>query len=48
MYSNVFFDLDGTLTQSEFGIIEGARRALTHFGIDCSNTEKLLLNTVPQ
>lgn len=41
MYSNVFFDLDGTLTQSEFGIIEGARRALTHFGIDCSNTEKL-------
>lgn len=41
MYSNVFFDLDGTLTQSEFGIIEGAKRALTHFGIDCSNTEKL-------
>ena len=41
MYSNVFFDLDGTLTQSEFGIIEGARRALAHFGIDCSNTEKL-------
>jgi phosphoglycolate phosphatase len=41
MYSNVFFDLDGTLTQSEFGIIEGAKRALTHFGIDCSDTEKL-------
>jgi phosphoglycolate phosphatase len=41
MYSNVFFDLDGTLTQSEFGIIEGARRALTHFGIDCSDTEEL-------
>ena len=41
MYSYVFFDLDGTLTQSEFGILEGAKRALTHFGVDCSDTEKL-------
>ena len=41
MYSYIFFDLDGTLTQSEFGILEGAKRALTHFGVDCSDTEKL-------
>ena len=41
MYSYVFFDLDGTLTQSEFGILEGAKRALSHFGIDCSDSEKL-------
>lgn len=41
MYSYVFFDLDGTLTQSEFGILEGAKRALTHFGVDCSDTDKL-------
>lgn len=41
MYSNVFFDLDGTLTQSEFGILEGAKRALTHFGVDCSDIKKL-------
>ena len=41
MYSYVFFDLDGTLTQSEFGILEGAKRALTHFGVDFSDTEKL-------
>lgn len=41
MYSIIFFDLDGTLTQSEFGILEGAKRALTHFGVDCSDTEKL-------
>ena len=41
LYSNIFFDLDGTLTQSEFGIIEGAKLALTHFGVDCSDTEKL-------
>ena len=41
MYSYAFFDLDGTLTQSEFGILEGAKRALTHFGIDISDTAKL-------
>ena len=41
MYSYVFFDLDGTLTQSEFGILEGARRALSHFGIDTSDEKKL-------
>jgi len=29
MYRYIFFDLDGTLTQSEFGILEGAKRALT-------------------
>ena len=41
MYSYAFFDLDGTLTQSEFGILEGAKRALTHFGIDISDEAKL-------
>lgn len=41
MYSYAFFDLDGTLTQSEFGILEGSKRALTHFGIDISDEAKL-------
>lgn len=37
-YRYVFFDLDGTLTQSEFGIVESARRALAHFGIEETDT----------
>ena len=41
MYSYVFFDLDGTLTQSDIGILECAKRALTHFGVDISDAAKL-------
>ena len=41
MYSYVFFDLDGTLTRSDIGILECARRALTHFGVDISDEAKL-------
>lgn len=39
-YSHIFFDLDGTLTQSEFGIIRSAKHAVTakriidHYGLD--------------
>ena len=41
MYKYVFFDLDGTLTQSEFGIVEAAGRALAHFGIETPDRELL-------
>lgn len=41
MYRYVFFDLDGTLTQSEFGIVEAASRALAHFGIETPNRDLL-------
>ena len=41
MYKYVFFDLDGTLTQSEFGIMAAAIRALTHFGIETPSRELL-------
>lgn len=41
MYHYVFFDLDGTLTQSEFGITEAASRALAHFGIETPNKDLL-------
>ncbi len=41
MYHYVFFDLDGTLTQSEFGIVEAASRALAHFGIETPNRDLL-------
>lgn len=34
MYKYIFFDLDGTLTQSEFGIMAAATKALNHFGIE--------------
>ena len=40
-YKYVFFDLDGTLTQSEFGIMAAAVRALTHFGIETPSKEIL-------
>ena len=33
MYKNVFFDLDGTLTDSSEGITKCAKLALEHFGI---------------
>jgi len=41
MYKYVFFDLDGTLTQSEFGIMEAAERALEHFGIPVPDKENM-------
>ena len=41
-YTHVFFDLDGTLTQSEFGIIKAASYALSKFGIDEPDRNKLL------
>lgn len=41
MYKYIFFDLDGTLTQSEFGIMAAATRALNHFGIETPSREIL-------
>ncbi|MBO4900289.1 MAG: HAD hydrolase-like protein [Lachnospiraceae bacterium] len=41
-YTHVFFDLDGTLTQSEFGIIKAASYALSKFGIEEPDRDKLL------
>ncbi|MBR6402760.1 MAG: HAD hydrolase-like protein [Eubacterium sp.] len=39
MYKYVFFDLDGTLTQSEFGIINSIVYALNKMGIDVEDRE---------
>ena len=40
MYKFLLFDLDGTLTESGPGIMNSARIALAHFGIeDCSDDE---------
>ena len=44
-YKYVFFDLDGTLTQSEFGIIESAQKALEKMGVideDYENLKKFI------
>ena len=41
-YTHLFFDLDGTLTQSEFGIIKAASYALSKFGIEETDRSKLL------
>ena len=41
MYNYYLFDLDGTLTQSEFGIIDSARYALNKFGIQVEDRESL-------
>ena len=38
-YSHIFFDLDGTLTQSEFGIIKSAQYALSKMGIDVGDDD---------
>lgn len=40
-YSTVFFDLDGTLTDSGEGIMNCAQLALTHFGISVPSREAL-------
>ena len=37
----VLFDLDGTLIDSSEGIIKSARYALSHFGLEEPDTEKL-------
>lgn len=37
----VFFDLDGTLVDSSEGITKSVRYALSHFGIDAPDLEKL-------
>ena len=39
MYRYVFFDLDGTLTQSEFGIINSVIYALNKMGIEVGDRE---------
>lgn len=41
MYNYVFFDLDGTLTQSEFGILNSVAFALEKLGIKVDNKESL-------
>ena len=41
-YRYIFFDLDGTITQSEFGIIASATYALSKFGIEEQDKSKLL------
>ena len=41
MYNYVFFDLDGTLTQSEFGILNSVSFALEKLGIKVDNKESL-------
>ncbi|MBR4530565.1 MAG: HAD hydrolase-like protein [Lachnospiraceae bacterium] len=40
-FSFCFFDLDGTLTQSEFGVGRSIRQALAHFGITELSDEEL-------
>lgn len=41
MYSDILFDLDGTLTESGPGIMNSAVRALRHFGIEETDTARL-------
>ena len=38
-YNYVFFDLDGTLIQSEFGIIRSAKHALSQMGVEVSGED---------
>lgn len=40
-YSHIFFDLDGTLTKSEFGVIDSVIYALRRMGIEEENRESL-------
>ena len=40
-YRYIFFDLDGTLTQSEFGIVDSVIYALKKFGIEGQDREDL-------
>ena len=41
MFRHILFDLDGTLTKSELGIIESVEYALGQFGIQEPDREKL-------
>ncbi len=41
MYKYILFDLDGTITESAPGIMNSARYALKHFGIEAPTDEKL-------
>ncbi len=41
MYKYILFDLDGTITESAPGIMNSARYALKHFGIEAPGDEKL-------
>ncbi len=41
MYKLALFDLDGTLTQSEFGILASAKYALTKMGVHETDEKKL-------
>lgn len=41
-YENVIFDLDGTLTDSQNGIVNSLRFALSRFGIDEADREALV------
>lgn len=38
-YNYVFFDLDGTLIQSEFGMIRSAKHALSKMGVEVSDED---------
>ena len=40
-YNYLFFDLDGTLTKSEYGIIDSATYALEKMGISVDSPEEL-------
>ena len=41
MFEHIFFDLDGTLTKSEFGIVDSVEYALEKFGIKENDRESL-------
>ena len=41
MFEHIFFDLDGTLTKSEFGIVDSVEYALEKFGIKERDRESL-------
>ena len=42
MYNYVFFDLDGTLTQSEFGILQAIEYTLKEMGEEKTTKETML------
>ena len=42
MFKYAFFDLDGTLTQSEFGIINSLLYAMEKMGIEVEDRETLV------
>ena len=46
MYKYVFFDLDGTITEPEEGIINGVLYALSKFGITVEDRTTLYLSLI--